>query len=44
MAGEAESVLGPHAASELRRQADEAERQLTARSTPGFRAFTALLS
>ena len=44
MAGEAESVLGPHAASELRRQAEEAERHLTARSTPGFRAFTALLS
>jgi GMP synthase (glutamine-hydrolysing) len=43
MAEEAESVLGEHAATELRHQAQTAERQLTARSTPGFQAFADLL-
>jgi GMP synthase (glutamine-hydrolysing) len=44
MAAEARRALGEDAPAELRRQARAAERQLTARSTPGFRAFAALLS
>jgi GMP synthase (glutamine-hydrolysing) len=44
MRGEAEAALGPDAPAELRRQARAAERQLTARSTPGLRAFAALVA
>lgn len=44
MAEEAKSALGEHAPTELRRQAESAERQLTARSTSGFQAFAHLLS
>lgn len=43
MAEEARSALGDDAPSQLRRQAAEAEAQLTARSAPGFRAFADLL-
>jgi GMP synthase (glutamine-hydrolysing) len=43
MAEQAEAVLGPDAPAQLRRQAAEAESQLTARSTPGFQAFADLL-
>lgn len=43
MAAEAKDVLGKHAPAELRRQAETAEQQLTARSTPGFQAFAQLL-
>jgi GMP synthase (glutamine-hydrolysing) len=43
MAEEAEAALGEHAAARLRREAAEAEAELRARSTPGFRAFADLL-
>lgn len=43
MADEAKAALGDDAPARLRRQASEAEPQLTARSTPGFRAFADLL-
>ena len=43
MAVEAEAALGEGAPVELRRQAAAAERQLTARSTPGLQAFAARL-
>jgi GMP synthase (glutamine-hydrolysing) len=43
MAEEARAALGDDAPIQLRRQAAEAERQLTARSTPGFQAFADLL-
>ena len=43
MAEEARAALGDDAPIRLRRQAAEAERQLTARSTPGFQAFADLL-
>jgi len=43
MAEEARAALGDDAPTQLRRQAAEAERQLTARSTPGFQAFADLL-
>jgi GMP synthase (glutamine-hydrolysing) len=44
MAEEAVNALGPDAPDELRRQASEAEADLIARSTPGFRAFAGLLT
>ncbi len=43
MAEEAQAALGDDAPTQLRRQAAEAESQLTARSTPGFQAFADLL-
>ncbi|MET0306380.1 MAG: type 1 glutamine amidotransferase [Solirubrobacterales bacterium] len=43
MRDEAVAAQGPDAPAELRRQADEAELGLIARSTKGFRAFTDLL-
>ena len=43
MAEEAKAALGDDAPTQLRRQAAEAEPQLTARSTPGFQAFADLL-
>jgi GMP synthase (glutamine-hydrolysing) len=44
MIEEAENALGPNAPAELRRQGDEAEDELIARSTPGFRAFADLVA
>jgi GMP synthase (glutamine-hydrolysing) len=44
MAGEARQALGPDAAADLSRQAREAEPDLIARSTPGFRAFADLVA
>lgn len=41
---EATNALGSSAPTELRRQAGEAEADLIARSTPGFQAFTHLLT
>jgi len=43
MAEEAKSALGEDAPEKLRSQAQAAEPQLTARSTPGFQAFANLL-
>ena len=43
MAEEAKAALGDDAPATLRRQATEAEPQLTARSAPGFQAFADLL-
>lgn len=43
MAEEAKSALGDEAPTMLRQQAQEAEPQLTSRSTPGFQAFANLL-
>lgn len=43
MEAEAQDALGVDAAAELRRQASEVERDLVARSTPGFRAFADLV-
>jgi len=44
MAGEAATALGADAAADLSRQAGEAEPDLIARSTPGFRAFAHLVA
>jgi GMP synthase (glutamine-hydrolysing) len=44
MHGEASAALGADAPADLRRQAGAAEQELIARSTPGFQAFTHLLT
>lgn len=44
MLAEATAALGPDAADALRRQAKAAERDLIARSTPGFDAFASLVA
>jgi len=44
MLAEAERALGPEAPHALRRQAEDAEPDLIARSTPGFQAFADLVA
>lgn len=44
MIEEAKSALGPNAPAEMRHQAQAAESELIARSTPGFQAFAELVA
>jgi GMP synthase (glutamine-hydrolysing) len=44
MVDEAKKALGPDAPAELRRQARAAQKELIARSTPGFQAFADLVA